>query len=331
MSSQRNTILQSISTMEKLPPPLLAIIAFHLSLASLLRLQRCSSTLHRLRGDKSYMQIAWRWVQLRLSPLEMEMPPSYGCRLILHACTHLQHLHLCVDGVMQSVLTHDIFALLPHLRSLHLESRQLVYGALDEQVDMRHLLDSLPHLTSLHCTALRNMGIASLLAIASHSTLDDIAIDSQQLGESHWTGGSITFPFVGEAKKQQREAQQSADQWLGEEIKEQQHRSNQRQEQQTAIEKTETQRILTALTRTQSTQRSCKVRMELADWLHGQVCRERLFTDDDVERNEAVELMMGYNRFGIECLHPKWRLQCYRRQVTIVRSTLQRQLSDAVL
>ena len=51
----------------KLPPPLLALVASNLPVVSLLRLQRCSSQLHRLRADESYMTVAWRHSTLSLN------------------------------------------------------------------------------------------------------------------------------------------------------------------------------------------------------------------------------------------------------------------------
>ena len=50
-----------------LPPPLLALIAAHLEIASLLRLQRCSAAQHHLRVNDAYMTVAWRWAELNLS------------------------------------------------------------------------------------------------------------------------------------------------------------------------------------------------------------------------------------------------------------------------
>ena len=49
-----------------LPPPLLALVASHLPVVSLLRLQRCSSTQYRLRTDESYMAVAWSRAELLL-------------------------------------------------------------------------------------------------------------------------------------------------------------------------------------------------------------------------------------------------------------------------
>ena len=48
------------------PPPLLALVAAHLDVASLLRLQRCSSTQRYLHCDDAWMSVAWRWAELHL-------------------------------------------------------------------------------------------------------------------------------------------------------------------------------------------------------------------------------------------------------------------------
>ena len=44
--------------LQQLPSPLLALVASHLPLVSLLRLQRCSSAQHRLRCVDWYMAAA---------------------------------------------------------------------------------------------------------------------------------------------------------------------------------------------------------------------------------------------------------------------------------
>ena len=61
-----------------------------------------------------------------------------------------------------------------------------------------------------------------------------------------------------------------------------------------------------ALTRTQPRQRSCEVRLALANWLHGRLDRSELVSDD-----------LG------------WRLQLqrYRSQVAFLRATLRSQVS----
>ena len=56
----------SIQLLGLLPTPLLALVASHLSSAPLLRLQRCSSALRRLRADDSYMAVAWCNAELTL-------------------------------------------------------------------------------------------------------------------------------------------------------------------------------------------------------------------------------------------------------------------------
>ena len=55
------------SPLHLLPAPLLALVASHLLPYSLLRLQRCSSALHCLRSDASYMAAVWRWAEVHLT------------------------------------------------------------------------------------------------------------------------------------------------------------------------------------------------------------------------------------------------------------------------
>jgi len=57
----------SFQLLSSLPPPLLALAASCLPPVALLRLQRCSSTLHGLRSDESFMAAAWRWTELSLT------------------------------------------------------------------------------------------------------------------------------------------------------------------------------------------------------------------------------------------------------------------------
>ena len=49
---------------DRLPLPLRALVASHLDVDSLLRLQRCSSAHYRLRSNDAYMSVAWRWATL---------------------------------------------------------------------------------------------------------------------------------------------------------------------------------------------------------------------------------------------------------------------------
>ena len=65
-----NTASSSVSSFQLLsllPPPLLALVASHIDVRCLLRLQRCSSVQHRLRADESCMAVAWCWAELSVS------------------------------------------------------------------------------------------------------------------------------------------------------------------------------------------------------------------------------------------------------------------------
>ena len=69
-------------------------------------------------------------------------------------------------------------------------------------------------------------------------------------------------------------------------------------------------RMRTALTRTQPTQRSCEVKLALAEWLRRRLRRGKLYTDDQEGRPR----------------YPKSRLRRYRVQVALLRYTLRQQL-----
>ena len=77
----------------------------------------------------------------------------------------------------------------------------------------------------------------------------------------------------------------------------------------------EMRRLHTALTRTQPTQRSCEVRLALAEWLHRRLRRGRLHTDDHSSSPD----------------HPKSHLRKHRQLVALLRSTLRQQLTEPAL
>lgn len=95
-----STVLSSPSTLSSfplhslLPSPLLAIVLSHLQPVTLLRLQRCSSTLHRLRSQASFAAVAWRHAVLhvrsyslahrRLSLQQKVERPQRSSRISVH-------------------------------------------------------------------------------------------------------------------------------------------------------------------------------------------------------------------------------------------------------
>ena len=228
-------------------------------------------------------------------------------------------------------LSHDdTFALVPRLRSLYLTQHQDVIG--EEQatdtlcVDFEEMLDSVPHLTTLHCEDMRHLGISELLEIASHSTLEEVRVNSYQqqlLADEEWIGKQIKFPIsvVGDEWQLEQDATRMAFDGDIEEDSDQANHiarvtSSSRQQladgaddaTEPAWVREETKRLLAALTRTQPTQRSCEVRLALADWLHKRLRRGRLHTDQQAQ--------------------PKWLLRSRRKQVALLRSTLRQQLSE---
>ena len=65
--STATTIAVPFQLLTGLPLPLLALVACHLDVGSLLRSQRCSSAHYRLRSDDKYMSVAWRWASMKIS------------------------------------------------------------------------------------------------------------------------------------------------------------------------------------------------------------------------------------------------------------------------
>lgn len=62
--------------------------------------------------------------------------------------------------------------------------------------DLQLTLDSLPSLVSLTCVEFCHLTITQLLAIASHSTLEEVCIDTDYTGVSddEWIGEGMVFP-----------------------------------------------------------------------------------------------------------------------------------------
>ena len=440
-----------------LPPPLLALVATHLDVASLLRLQRCSSTQHLLRMDDAWMSVAWRWAVLHLSTsdsrlhkwtlpaaeciecssfyerrsipvslwqaalpvwravaartllgdklerqrwyqlinqlVECEQPTRWmlakrntagrwqmiddndrelstdvrrvevlrdidwwqldkrrartycdvevRCRLVLRACPYLQHLHLSIDlSDCVAPSYDDTVALVPRLRSLHLEQCDTGHAKSDSVINIWRLLDGLPHLTSLRCTKLDGhvLSINVLLYIASHSTLEEMHIDGGGLDieNGEWIGRYVEFPVSVEEDKRTME--------FNEGLMTHQARANKMrrgdvgEEDTAALEAalidsqsaasylrvcgveegiacqfiTELPRMLPILTRTQPSQHSCEARLALAEWLHRRLRRGGLYISKKHYQTHKSMLL------------------CYRMQVAALRCILRRQLSELV-
>ena len=437
--------------LQQLPTPLLALVASHLPLASLLRLQRCSSAHHRLCSDESYMATAWRWAKVRLTrhpklhewalpidrcilsdlcgdercliPLSVwraavpvfraalancsdifycdngdrhqrlrkwmreEQPtvwvwarqswsgkwwhvddkgrqPSADvrrvevlrdidrgrfdkevfpdlsgvryfeqdvrCPLVLRACPYLQHLDIAFDTfVYRFPNLNDIYALAPRLRTLRLARVGDNSGWGKRPI----ALVRLHQLTSLHCTNICFLGVADILDIACHTTLDDVYLDvgARCIDEWQWLGCRVKFPISVEEDERRMATDAHRMEWDGDiELEEEREAlpaaladrllssendeqlTDGRQAQPMTKFEWEVQRMCTALTRTQPTQRSCEVRLTLAEWLHRRLRRGRLYTD---ERLTHYDLS-------------KARLRQYRQLVALLRCTLRQQLKE---
>ena len=275
------------------------------------------------------------WWQLTAEAIPFSYDRDVRCRLVLRACPHLQHLALHLDsgGVdehsCQPLSNADSFALVPQLRSLRLEEECYDLMVADLICDFRAMLDSLPHLHTLSCMDIMHLGIPQLLDIASHSTLENVHIrDSGAcMAEAVWIGHRMLFPIcVEDDRKRMHEAALSYNTLSGD-IEEEdtvaleaavndtefapdkQLNGDEQESKELTIPREEVQRIRAAFTRTQPSQRSCEVRLALAEWLHRRLRRGKLRADD----NHRL---------------PKSLLLRYRMHVALLRSMLRRQLSE---
>ena len=262
------------------------------------------------------------------------------CRLVLQACPHLRHLDLTLFRAAHvEPHNYDTFALLPRLRSLSLsqddyEIELTGLTSFDKPpVDFALALDSLPCLASLRCAAIQ-MSVRSLLAIACHSTLEQLHIEAagaHKLAETQWIGDELHFPGVDEQEDERRLRQEVRAVAVHGSVEEEKDSaqyvapaaevdsaepaaymhwqpSHVPWEASSAEKRDNLNRMRRALARTQPTRRSCETRLALANWLHRRLRRGGLPTDD--------------SNF------PAWLLRHYRALVALLRSTLQRQLSE---
>ena len=261
------------------------------------------------------------------------------CRLVLQACPYLQHFLLGIDARSDVELSQDTFALIPRLRSLYLSVYNRSGVASNQRtgtlsVDFEDMLNSMSHLTSLRCTGAHHFGISEVLEIASHSTLDDVHVfsDGAPLADEEWIGAEMSFPVSVETDEIQLEEdtvrmvlegdiEAECDETADASSIDHKESATSEQlaggdivtaEQEPAWVRDEMHRINKALTRTEPTQRSCEVRLALADWLHRRLRRGKLRTDDH----------------STNATHPKWLLRSCRKHVALLRSTLRQQLSE---
>ena len=250
-------------------------------------------------------------------------------QLVLQACPYLQHLTLTTDprAYVQPNEDHTL-TLVPCLRSLRLQHHLGESSELSPSIDVEQMLDGLPHLTSLHCIDTEQVGVSELIDIAAHSTLQDVRFCSGELtADEEWIGTRIQFPINVEADEIQLEADATRLTFDGD-IEEESDQAAQvgrvnltdsqllastaSEENEPAWVRDEMQRINKALTRTEPTQRSCEVRLALADWLHRRLRRGKLRTDDH----------------STNATHPKRLLRSCRKHVALLRCMLRRQLSE---
>ena len=242
------------------------------------------------------------------------------CGLVLQACPHLQHLDFDVGRHEQMYVDrhYDVFAMVPLLRSLHVY--QSWYSHPGRIFDFQEIVDGLPQLTTLRCTDIRYLSISDLLAIASHSTLEVVTILCRHIRvDRRWLGLRLRFPasatwsdmerrsdvdYGSDSDSEQQDVDYGSDvNWITDAVSLREEDDNAE-----ARAKTQVQRMRTALCRTQPTQRSCEVRLALADWLHARLRRRGVYINDET--------------------HTTARLHRYRRLLALLRSSLRQQLSE---
>ena len=292
--------------------------------------------------------VHWWWLKKEVLPLCGFV--EVRCRLILQVCPHLQHLHVLVDMRRYEMLSRvEGFALVPRLRSLRLERARLdaKSDTGGRQFNLLWMVHVLPCLTSLSLVNFGNIRVSELLAFASHSTLEQLHIDTANSTSEHarWIGPDIRFPITTVAEDEQQLAAfrdrhpRLFDGDIEEESDEAgtttasaatRHQAQQRGSEAEQDEKTEAEQEMEMerwlfeqmhieLTRTQPTTPSCEMRLALADWLHRRLRRGGLRTDDYDDDQRY---------WRDESRRPKWLLRRYRRQLAVLCSTLQQQLSD---
>ena len=252
------------------------------------------------------------------------------CRLVLRACPYLLHLSLWIDpSVLTSPSQEDTFALLPRLRSLVLVRRVFYQRTLDTPSEqallaVERMLHSLPCLTSLRCTGFY-FSVADLLAVACHSTLEELYIDTgtHRSAACPWVGQS--FKHLPDAAEEEalldREALPLAVD-VGEREGETesalldlldplrttalQMSADDEGREQAEAERAALLSMRAALTRTLPTQRSCEVRLALVDSLCMRLRRVVLLHTDTDELTR----------------------HSYRKQAALLRHTLRDQLAE---
>ena len=251
------------------------------------------------------------------------------CRLVLRACPYLQHLHLTLNADHKVKLSNqDTFALVPCLRSLQLNQAGHVPDGPHWKVghsllDFQAMLHSFPQLTSLRCTNIRWIGVPALLEIALHSTLEEVYIDNSEgcMADAEWIGRAMNFPISVEEDERQLEedaARLTFDGDIEEEKDEsaavlhpdKQSNDGESEGREPEGIEVEMQRMRAALTRTQPTERSCQVRLALADWLHRRLRRGKLPIDRHPDQSKSL-------------------LRRYREQVALLRFALSTEISSS--
>ena len=202
---------------------------------------------------------------------------------------------------------------MPRLTTLVLERHDSERAEFPRRFGFRAVLDSRPRLTSLHCFGDVHLDISDLLIIASHSTLEELRIDTV----SHDSCNGDDFSVPGDGDSDEEEAELSDEELLTGEVEavvaavasimaQPSERPSGSAEEMKEEEETraELQRMRAALTRTDPSKSSISTRLALADRLH-----RRLERGDDLSVQQSSDAM----------------LRRYHKQVALLRYTLRQQ------
>ncbi len=233
-------------------------------------------------------------------------------RRILCCTPHLQRLSLSIDLFHYNMLAVSAsISLVPNLRKLTVNlwdsDETTTQATQDSILPFDEALDALPQLGDFCYTGIQ-VGIADLLRVAAHSTLETIIIECEHnvdRADAEWLGHSFIFNFAlaGDKGSASHNESEEADAEEEDEGKAEATR-NEEDLKADAEAIAADQRLATALTRTQPTLLSVQTRLALVEQVQRRINRHSLVAED---------------AWSISLLHQ------YRRQARLIRSTLEQQ------
>ena len=218
--------------------------------------------------------------------------PCCRSRYVFKAVPNLQHLHYKIKfSNIEPPPVSESLALLPRLRSLHLEQWDTDLGKAHRTIfPISEMLAALPCLTSLRCTHV-HIGVQDLIDIAAHATLEHIRVDTEcaRKDDHSWLGKSVAFNSD-EAVAHEEDAATTAE-----------------VEYVTVANTVDGRRLCAALERVHPFHHSVQARLRLAHFVHRK--------------------LSAWPRPGVKRFHDD-RLQQYREQISVLLTLLRKQLAS---